>query len=239
MLSDSIYLPLYFTTTRARQQLSWAAMLAHLSSRVFEFLVETFGTSESKRKEKNKETQEREVFRARMSHLWLGERAWIWAKRSGEITGVWNWETVRSPIPAKKKFMYSIYIYMFIFKYIYIYYVCVCFFSFLAFGWIRCYFVHHILGKPLDAPRKKYTVPFIVIVIVVFSLCRDAFTKWLGPAIPKSQLHYKQKHCSLSSNHTDKSSISWELIVSQPYLWEKSILNKVNPKGKVPSWYRR
>ena len=129
MLSDSI-LPLYFTTTRARQQLSWAAMLAHLSSRVFEFLVETFGTSQSKRKEKIKETQEREVFRARMSHLWLGERAWIWAKRSGEITGVWNWETVRSPIPAKKKFMYSIYIYIYVYIqiYIYIYILCVCVF---------------------------------------------------------------------------------------------------------------
>ena len=155
MLSDSI-LPLYFTTTRARQQLSWAAMLAHLSSRVFEFLVETFGTSQSKRKEKIKETQEREVFRARMSHLWLGERAWIWAKRSGEITGVWNWETVRSPIPAKKKFMYSIYIYiyMFIYKYIYIYYVCV-FFFFSGIWMDSVLFRTSYTGQALGCPAKK------------------------------------------------------------------------------------
>lgn len=154
-------------------------------------------------------------------------------------------EKLSFPIPAEKGLcIIFIYIYLFIHMYVYIYinlciYIYYVFFFFSRIWMDSVLFSTSYTGQALGCPARKYTVPFIVIVIIVFSLCRDVFTQCLAPAIPKSQLHYKQKHSSLSSNHTDKSSISWELIVSQPYWWEKSILNTVNPRGKVPSWHRR
>ena len=116
--------------------------------------------------------------------------------------------------PRRKRFMdhiyiyilYSyIYVYIYVFKYIYI--LCVLFF-FSRIWMDSVLFRILYTGQALGCPARKYTVPFIVIVIIVFSLCRHVFTQCLAPAIPKSQLHYKQKHSSLSSNHTDKSSIS-------------------------------